>query len=91
LSATSDLSVVVNAPAGQAPTIVAGFSNASTFDLRFTAEAGIAYRVEYRDSLTEGTWLTLSNVPAPNTTGPVEVTDPIPTTPTGRYYRVVLQ
>jgi hypothetical protein len=69
------------------PTIQWIIRNGSTIQFSFQALAGQPYTAEYRDSLTAGTWLTLSNIsPQPSTTN-VTVTDPAPPAG-GRFYRI---
>lgn len=57
--------------------------------LSFTAVAGKSYVVQYRDSLTQGSWLTLGAVDNA-TAGTSTVTDPNPPTTGIRYYRLLL-
>jgi hypothetical protein len=58
-----------------------------TIQFTFAALAGQPYTAEYRDSLTTGTWLTLTNIsPQPSATD-VIVADPAPPN-TQRFYRV---
>src|SRR5260221_114502 len=47
------------------------------FKFLFSAQAGQAYQVEFRDSFSNNGWLTLPNVPAPATTSDVLVVDSI--------------
>ncbi len=61
-NAASYLKVIFEAPDG------------STNVLQFEAVAGKTYTVQFRDSLA-GSWLKLADVPAPTSTGPVDVTD----------------
>ena len=58
-----------------------------TIQFSFAALAGQPYTAEFRDSLTAGSWLTLSNIsPQPSPTI-VPVTDSGPL-PSQRFYRV---
>ncbi len=60
------------------------------FMLHFTAVAGQAYTVEYRDAFDDmHPWTTLMDVPAQATTGDYTVTDTI-APGTSRFYRVVI-
>ncbi|MFN7140560.1 MAG: hypothetical protein ACK4UN_14575, partial [Limisphaerales bacterium] len=59
----------------------------------FQGFSGLTYTLEYRDSLSTGTWHKLSNLTAPDTdqglgVGVFELRDPIPASGM-RYYRVV--
>lgn len=56
--------------------------------ITFTAEAGIAYAVEQRDKLTEGTWTQAMSIPAAAMPGPVTVTVPLPSLTVG-FLRIV--
>jgi len=64
--------------------------SASVFHLRFVATAGLCYSVQYRNSLTSGTWLNLTNIPPQSATQMIEVTDPGTTNRMSRFYRIVL-
>ena len=57
--------------------------------LRFTALAGLAYTVEYRASLSAGTWLTLTNVPSAPITQMANILDSTLGNVPARYYRIV--
>jgi hypothetical protein len=59
--------------------------------LRFTAQPGLAYRLEFADSLSRPTWSPLLDIPAAPAAHDVIATDPTPMDerPT-RFYRVVL-
>ncbi|MEY2409364.1 MAG: hypothetical protein QOF48_2034, partial [Verrucomicrobiota bacterium] len=54
--------------------------------LRFTAAAGRAYTVEYKNTLDAGAWTTLATFPA-GAGGTTQLSDPAPS-PTYRFYRV---
>jgi hypothetical protein len=56
------------------------------FCFSFTAEAGHAYTVESRASVSSGPWTSLTNIPAPPATTNVVISDPI--SPGDRFYRV---
>ena len=60
-----------------------------TVQVLFTAQSGRTYTVQYRDSLTTGTWLRLADVPAPASATPTTVTDPAAPAAPRRYYRIV--
>jgi hypothetical protein len=57
--------------------------------IRFMAAEGKTYTIQYRDSITDGQWVTLTDVPAQTTTRLMEVADPDATGKTTRYYRLV--
>jgi hypothetical protein len=59
--------------------------------LRFNALASRSYRVESRTSLATGSWSTLTTMPAPSISGPVEISDTQAAGQTSRYYRVVAE
>jgi hypothetical protein len=56
--------------------------------LHFVAEAGKTYTVQFRDSLTTGTWMKLIDVSAQPSTGDYSVTDS-GATGESRFYRIV--
>ena len=60
---------------------------AGGFRIQFTAQVGKEYTIQYRDSLTAGSWLRLTDIAAPVTTQTV-IFD-YPTVVAQRYYRVV--
>jgi Bacterial TSP3 repeat len=60
---------------------------AGGFQVSFAAKAGKAYTVQYRDSLSTGTWLKLTDVAAQGADGVRTVNDL--TAVAQRYYRVV--
>jgi hypothetical protein len=86
-SANNKPTLVVQYVVPVTPTIKSIQKINGTVQLSFAAVAGQPYTVEYRDSLTTGTWLTLTNIsPQPSATD-VIVTDPAPPN-TQRFYRV---
>ncbi len=58
-------------------------------ELRFCALPGLAYRLEYSDSLTQGCWTTLTNVPAQASALTVLIADTPPIAAPARFYRLV--
>jgi hypothetical protein len=60
-----------------------------SFRLTFTALAGLSYTVQYRDSLTGGSWLKLADVSPQATTQTILVSDAGTAGSPNRYYRVV--
>ena len=92
LSASDDLTVTANAQAQppfsiESVDIYAGASTLLRF--RFTALAGQTYTVQFRDSLKNGVWSRLTDVPAQPSAHTVEITDPILPASAQRFYRVV--
>ena len=57
--------------------------------LRFTAVAGKSYSVLYRDNLNGGAWLKWKDVPPPVSTGPIELSDPLPAGVGARFFQLV--
>lgn len=57
--------------------------------LRFTALAGQTYTVQYRDSLTAGSWLRVADVPDQGSTQIVDIPDPTSINSARRFYRIV--
>jgi hypothetical protein len=55
----------------------------------FEADAEQVYEVQYRDSLTSGAWLVLTNVPSFAEATNIWVCDSLPPGLTNRYYRIV--
>jgi len=92
LSASDDLTVTVNSPV-QPPVRIdsVGVSAGAPplLHLRFAAAAGQTYTVQFRGSLTNGTWSKLTDVPAQTSAQTVEITDPILPASTQRFYRIV--
>lgn len=56
--------------------------------IRFQAEAGQAYSVQYRDSLTTGDWQTIQDAVTPAAGETAEFIDPAPAEKSNRYYRL---
>jgi hypothetical protein len=90
-ASSDDLLVTVNQSQPPLRIEFVGVSSGSPLVLRlgFTAVAGQTYTVQFRDSLSVGSWSTLANIPAPALTQSCLVNDPIPPGSTARYYRVV--
>jgi len=70
-----------------APTLQLTKSARGEIQLEFPASAGQAYSVQFRDSLSFGNWLTLTNLGPQDTTTNVIVVDPFATN-SCRFYRV---
>jgi len=60
-----------------------------SFRIGFTAQAGLTYSVQYRDSLTSGNWLKLADVPSQASTQTVLVSDAGVANAPRRFYRIV--
>jgi len=57
--------------------------------LHFNAVAGKTYSILYRTELANGTWLTLTNIDAQASSGPIGINDPGFGPTGGRFYRLV--
>jgi hypothetical protein len=86
-SANNKPTLVVQYATPVTPTIKSIQGVGSTIQFVFTAVAGQSYTAEYRDSLTAGTWATLTNIGPPPSTTDITVTDPSPPA-NQRFYRV---
>ncbi len=79
--------------AGTDPRNPSSFLNATVtkiaggFRIQFTAQAGKGYTIQYRDTLTVGAWLRLTDIAPPASTQPVTFDNP--TALPQRFYRVV--
>ena len=70
-----------------APTLLNPAWNSGVFSASFVAQAGLAYTVQYRDTVATGPWNTLTNISGAGTD--VSFSDSGPASPTGsRFYRV---
>jgi hypothetical protein len=69
--------------------VEAGPWNGEGFVLRFVAQAGIAYTIQYRDSITDGGWQKLSDVEVQATARLVEISDPTSLGQGQRFYRII--
>ncbi|MDD4869941.1 MAG: lamin tail domain-containing protein [Kiritimatiellae bacterium] len=68
---------------------VENIDNTDAIKISFLAQAHRSYSVVYRDSLTSGVWIKLTDVTASITAHMVEVTDVTGGNPEHRYYRLV--
>lgn len=68
--------------------IVFGGFTGGAVTLSFIAQAGSTYSLLSKNSLNDTTWQKLKDIPAPQATGIVEVTDDAPTAST-RFYQLV--
>jgi hypothetical protein len=88
---TDDVSITANSVAAplqiQSVDTISGSS--PTLRVRFVAQVGQTYTVQYSASLPGGPWLKVSDVPAQSVTQTVEVTDPISAGTPKRFYRIV--
>jgi Lamin Tail Domain/CotH kinase protein/Chitobiase/beta-hexosaminidase C-terminal domain/PA14 domain len=92
LAANDDLTVTVNSqvlPPFSIDSVDISAGAPPLLRLRFTAAAGQTYTIQYRGSLANGTWSTLTNVPARPSPQTVEITDPILPASQQRFYRIV--
>jgi hypothetical protein len=62
----------------------------NTVELRFVAQANVGYTVEYRDSLSEGTWQFLRHLDPMGSVHDVTVIDTLPPGTATRFYRLVV-
>jgi hypothetical protein len=58
--------------------------------LSFTAQAGHAYTIQFRNSLANGTWQDLVNVPAEAAARLYMFTDSLPAGTRARFYRLII-
>ena len=63
--------------------------NGNLFTLGFAVDAGKSYAVQYRNSLSDGGWLSLTNIAWQSTSRSVHIQDPIAEGNGARFYRVV--
>ena len=61
----------------------------NTILLEFEALANQTYTVQYRSSVTSGAWVKLTDVAAEAFDRTVEVSDPVSTSESSRFYRLV--
>lgn len=70
------------------PTLHISPTSSNSVQIQFTAQANTGYLIEYRDSLSGGTWqgpVVLDPIPLVH---PVVITDPLPASQPRRFYRV---
>lgn len=72
-----------------------GFNSVTTVglnqvELTFNAQAGKAYRIEYRASLSTGAWINLLDVDPDPVARPYTYTDAFPTGTPTRFYRLII-
>ena len=70
------------------PTLHISLTSSNSVQIQFTAQANTGYLIEYRDSLSGGTWqgpVVLDPIPLLH---PVVITDPLPASQPRRFYRV---
>ncbi len=84
LAGTNPHNAASHLSASLAPTLTPG-----EFAVRFTAIAGKAYTVRYKNALTDGVWTNLADVPAPFTDTLYDVIDPVAGAQANRFYQVV--
>jgi hypothetical protein len=67
-------------------------SGSGSVRIRFTAAPGVAYKVQYTDSASRGTWMNLEDVPAQIAARTIELTDATSaSTQSARFYRLISQ
>jgi hypothetical protein len=64
--------------------------SAGQVELMFPAQTGKAYTIQYRDSLSTGSWQNLIDVPAEGSTRIYSFTDAVPIGVQTRFYRLLL-
>ena len=64
-------------------------STSGTAKVRFTGTPGTTYTIQYRDSVTQGSWAKLTDVPAQIALRTIEINDPSSLGQRARYYRIV--
>jgi hypothetical protein len=73
-----------------APTIESiSLTSSNSVLIQFTAEANAGYQIEYRESLSTGSWQTLVVLDPIGSVHPVAFNDPIPPGTNSRFYRLV--
>lgn len=86
---SDDVSVTVtNASAPQISSTAIVGTNPRTFRFQFNALAGIPYTVQYRDSLTTGSWLVMTNIPVLASSQIIQISDSISSGSKTRFYRL---
>jgi hypothetical protein len=86
---TDDVTITVtNPPAPQISSTDLVGTNPRSFRLAFTALGGLPYTVQYRDSLTTGSWQVMTNIPPLPGTQLFQILDPINPTAKTRFYRL---
>ena len=86
---TDDVTITVtNPPPPQISSTDLVGTNPRSFRLAFTAFGGLPYTVQYRDSLTTGSWQVMTNIPPLPTTQLLQILDPIQSTAKTRFYRL---
>jgi len=86
---TDDVTITVtNPPPPQINSINLVGANPRSFRMAFTALGGLPYTVQYRDSLTTGSWQVMTNIPAQSGSQLIQIVDPLNPTANTRFYRL---
>lgn len=86
---TDDVIVTVtNAPAPQISSAAIIGANPRMFSFQFNALAGLPYTVQYRDSLSTGSWLVMTNIPPQTSSQLIPIFDAISPSAKTRFYRL---
>jgi hypothetical protein len=89
ITRTDEVTITVtNPPPPQINSVDSVSSSPRSFRLAFTALGGLPYNVQYRDSLSTGSWQVLTNIPAQPATQLIQILDPINSAAKTRFYRV---
>ena len=86
---TDDVTITVtNPPPPQINSVDFVGSNPRSIRFAFNALGGMPYTVQYRDSLTTGSWQGMTNIPAQPATQPIQILDPLNSVSKTRFYRL---
>lgn len=86
---TDDVTITVtNPPPPQINSVNLVGTNPRWFQLAFAALGGLPYTVQYRDSLTAGSWQVMTNIPPLPSTQLLQILDPINPAAKTRFYRL---
>lgn len=94
LQASSEVTITVLDKAKSPQIDLSGLalsSSSSGFRFSFTSAPGTRYTVQFRDSLSEGGWNSLSVVPPEAASRTINITDPNIGQSTRRYYRLLVE
>ena len=94
-SATSQVATLTIGASLQPPVIGGGGApppsyNNGTFGLSFSSQNGVSYRVQYKNSLSDPTWIDLPNMPISGNGGILAISDATGGQST-RFYRISAQ
>ena len=80
-----DIFQVTSGPTPTSPSMKNATVSGGAFTFAFTSQAGVTYRVQYKDSLGDATWQTLET--KTGTGSDLNVSYPL--TPTMRFFRII--